>query len=163
MKYIRKILGWLAVTTILWMVSLAFIQVVVRTFFDTGITWADVQLRQLVLLVALLGGMQAVLDDRHIRIDLVSHNLRGRLRGVVIRSVSAIAGIGAVYLSWISWGFVLSERSGGAVLRGVLFGYDMPQWLIVLTLPVSFLAMGAFFIMSALTGGDQRPAPGRGY
>ncbi len=58
------------VTVLVSMVLLGFIQVVIRNLFHTGIPWAEVVLRHLVLWVGMLGGILASRSGRQIGIDL---------------------------------------------------------------------------------------------
>ncbi len=58
------------VTVLVTMVLLGFVQVVIRNFFQTGIPWAEVVLRHLVLWVGMLGGVLASRASRQIGIDL---------------------------------------------------------------------------------------------
>jgi len=51
------------------MLVMALAQIVLRNFFDTGLLWAEPFLRILVLWVAMLGGMVATREGRHIAID----------------------------------------------------------------------------------------------
>ncbi|MBI2341120.1 MAG: TRAP transporter small permease subunit, partial [Deltaproteobacteria bacterium] len=48
------------------MIVLGFLQVVLRNFFGSGISWADVTVRHLVLWVGFFGAVLATIENRHI-------------------------------------------------------------------------------------------------
>ena len=54
---------------------LAVAQIVLREAFSTGFVWADELLKLLVLWLAMVGSVAASRDNRHIRIDALSHIL----------------------------------------------------------------------------------------
>lgn len=55
------------------MIFLASGQIILRNFFDMGIIWIDPLLRVLVLWSGLIGATIASRNNKHIRIDLISH------------------------------------------------------------------------------------------
>ncbi|MEW8497885.1 MAG: TRAP transporter small permease subunit, partial [Candidatus Thiodiazotropha taylori] len=65
------------------MILLAGSQIVLRNLFDSGLIWADPSLRIMVLWIALLGAIAATRENRHIRIDLLSHVLSKRSQSLL--------------------------------------------------------------------------------
>ncbi len=67
------------VTILLTMMILtAFFQIVLRNFFDTGISWGDSLVRYLVVWVGFIGAAIATKEGKHISIDVVSRWLTDR-------------------------------------------------------------------------------------
>ena len=75
------------------MILLAVGQIVLRELFDTGIIWVDELIKLMVLWLAMVGSIAACRDDRHIRIDVLSHVLPEwaiKLTRVVVSSCSPL-------------------------------------------------------------------------
>jgi len=149
LRYLQRLVRGLAILALGWMVVLAFSQVVLRWVFDRSLTWSGLQLQQLVLVVALLGGLIASVESRHIRIDLIEHYLHGKAKRGAQAAIACFSGAGALYLGYISIDFVRFERSTGSILRGFFFGLTIPNWYIELIIPVCFGLMALFFFASA--------------
>ena len=62
------------------MVVLAFLQVVLRNFFGTGLIWGDTLVRHMVLWAGFIGGALAAFEGRHISIDALTKYLSPRLQ-----------------------------------------------------------------------------------
>ena len=66
MKFLNKINNWISlledwilVSIVLFMVLMAFLQVILRNIFDMGIIWGDILLRHLVLWIGFIGASLA--------------------------------------------------------------------------------------------------------
>jgi len=140
---------------LLWMALLAFLQLLFRWLKLGGVDWAEPQLRQLVLWLALLGGALAAAQDRHIRIDIVEHYLPDSLKRMLARIVNSASGIAAAYLALISIEFVESERAAGGTLDRILFGYSAPVWWSYLILPVGLALISACFLLKAASSAKR--------
>ena len=152
---IRGFISGLVSLVLVWMLVLSLLQLLLRWIFEIGFTWAGIQLQQMVLMIALLGGVVAATDNRHIRIDLLEQYLKGKPRLIVRHLISAIAGIGSIYLGYLSIKFIQFERDTGSELRDFLFGKTMPNWYIELIIPVSFILMGLVFILKSIIPDQQ--------
>ncbi|MBT7615718.1 MAG: TRAP transporter small permease subunit [Calditrichaeota bacterium] len=150
LSIIRKIVGYLASAVLSWMIILAATQLLLRWFFSTGISWADIQLRQMVLLTGLLGGVLAASENRHIRIDLLDHFGNPRIKKILHLVMSILATGCTFFLGYISISFIISERESGTLLRNFFFGIGIPQWYIELAMPICFFLMGIFFLTSVI-------------
>src|SRR4030042_581943 len=62
----------LLVTFLGFMIGIAFLQIVLRNFFSTGLDWGDSLVRNLVLWVGFIGATLATKEGKHINIDVVS-------------------------------------------------------------------------------------------
>jgi len=145
---IRRAVEWGVALLLSWMVLLALVQLLLRWTLSIGMPWADLQLRQMVLWVGLLGGVLAAAEGRHIRIDMVEHYLGRRLRTIVGGVIMFVAAAGSFYLGYLSLRFIASECEAGLVLGRVLFGHSMPEWTAELIIPVGFFLMGIYFLAS---------------
>jgi TRAP-type C4-dicarboxylate transport system permease small subunit len=146
LNWIKRIVGWTVASVLAWMVILALVQVILRRFFDIGLPWADQQLRLMVLWIGLLGGVLAAAESRHIHIDLLDHYLSKPLKKIAGRVMNTVAGLGTLYLAYLSIGFILSEKQAGLVYEGILFGVSLPLWYTELVIPIGFALMGLFLL-----------------
>jgi len=159
MKFLLKVLALLrrcvaAITGFVfaWMILLALLQVIFRWAEWSGMEWADNHLRQLLLWLALLGGVLAASDSRHIRIDLLEHYLKPGVLALVGRIVNALAGCMALYLGVQAIRFVANERESGLIVERVFFGAPVPIWWIELAIPVGMFLIALFFIAQSIVG-----------
>jgi C4-dicarboxylate transporter, DctQ subunit len=91
------------------MILLAFLQVILRNFFSTGILWLDPFLRHMVLWVGFLGASLATRQEKHINLDVITRLLPPR--GVeAVRIVSNLfAAAVTLFLARAGWTFLGSE------------------------------------------------------
>ena len=82
------------------MIVLAVGQIVLREIFATGIIWADEFIKLLVLWIAMLGSIAASRDDRHLRIDVLSHLLSEKMISVTRLVVETFAAIICGIVAW---------------------------------------------------------------
>lgn len=127
------------------MMLLAVGQIVLRIFFSFGFVWADELLKLMVLWIALIASIAASRNNRHLRIDVLSHFVPQRFarfpRIIVDVFASAICGI----LAWQSWRFVqLSIEFEETVL------VDVPAWIAHGIAPVAFGLMCYRFLLAAI-------------
>lgn len=119
-------------------VLLGLAPIVLRSYFDTGISWAEPLSRQLVLWLALFGAGAATRDRKHITIDIIANfvPLRWKLacRSLTEIVSSVICGI----LCRVSITFVLEEREYGFKSS---ITPSIPEWIFELVLPVGFLLL----------------------
>ncbi|MBN2527807.1 MAG: TRAP transporter small permease [Deltaproteobacteria bacterium] len=131
---------WLLVALLAGMIGIAFVQVVMRNFFDSGLSFADVTVRHLVLWVGLLGASVAAREKRHLSIDIASKFIPIRF-GHLLQSFLAL--ITAVCCGMFLWAAVrfagFMYEFGTGTLEGV--------WALLacLVLPISFFGIGVRF------------------
>ncbi len=140
MRTIKQLDEWLAkaesgflVSLLFLMVFLAFGQVILRNFFNSGLLWTDLFLRQLVLWVGFLGASLAVRERRHISIDVLPQLLPAAYKPWVQVLVNFSTGLISVFLAVAAWKFVRLEMEFPIILF-----LDLPAWIFQTILPFSF-------------------------
>jgi TRAP-type C4-dicarboxylate transport system permease small subunit len=129
------------------MILLACLQIFLRDFFATGLTWVDPLLRYMVLWVGLLGAAVATRLDKHISIDIVSHLVPARflrwLR-VVIHFFSMAVCLVLTYAAVV---FVHDEATygGGQSILG------LDSWQLNMVFPIAFGLMALRFLVTAVS------------
>ena len=125
-------------TILLAIVGLGLTPIILRIFFNTGITWTEPVARQLVLWIALFGASAATFDRKHISIDIIGHFLPKHLK--IIQSVvtSIIAAVVCAIMAWLSVKFVKEEANYSAASS--IFA-SIPEWIFELVLPMGFVVL----------------------
>ena len=118
------------------MIAVAFLQIVLRNFFDTGLPWGDSLVRYLVLWVGFIGAALATREGSHINIDVFSRWLPGVSKTVNSLVVHLFSCLICAVLAYASAVFVRNEK----VMGGTAF-LDIPVWLLQLVLPITFAVM----------------------
>jgi C4-dicarboxylate transporter, DctQ subunit len=115
------------------MILIAFLQIVLRNLFATGLTWGDPLVRNLVLWVGFIGAAIATREGKHISIDVVSQWVpsRGKIVIEVIIHVSSFIICGLLTFAAVK--FVRNEALMGSVtFQGI------SSWIPELILPITF-------------------------
>jgi TRAP-type C4-dicarboxylate transport system permease small subunit len=127
------------------MVVLSFLQVLLRNFFDTGILWADILLRHLVLWVGFIGAALATRTEKHINIDLLSRIVSKRYLLPVKIVTRLFAIIICAILTRASYLFLMSEKEAATIVFK-----NIPGWYLQIIIPVGFLLIGVRFLLKIL-------------
>jgi C4-dicarboxylate transporter, DctQ subunit len=124
------------------MMLLAVGQILLRELFSTGFLWADELLRLLVLWLAMVGSVAACRDNRHIRIDALSHLLPVRAVAAVRIVVDLFAAAVSAVIAWHAFRYLSLEREfGDTVLR------DTPAWILHSIVPLAFALLAYRFLV----------------
>ena len=152
MSVIRTINQWIAklelgvlVGVVLLMVFMAALQILLRKFFNYGLLWGDIFLRQLVLWVSFIGASLATKENKHINMDLLGRILKGGWKTsgeIVIHLFSCFI---AILLTQASWKFMQSEIEFGSTVFN-----NVPSWYFEIIIPIGFGLMALRFFFNAL-------------
>ena len=146
-RFIGHIEKVLLSTMLAAMIIVAFLQIVLRNFFDTGLPWGDSFVRYLVLWVGFIGAALATREGSHINIDVLSQWLPGVSRTVNQLLVHLFSCLICAILAYASLVFIRNEW----LLGGTVF-FDLPVWVLQLVLPATFALMALRYAM--LGAGD---------
>jgi len=125
------------------MIILAFLQIILRNFFGTSITWADILLRHLVLWVGFLGASLATRDKRHINIDVFSRMFPSSVTSIANILTNAFAAVICYFLMQASIGFIRMEREMGSTLFA-----NVPVWIAESIIAIGFGLMTIRFAIN---------------
>jgi len=126
------------------MMLLAVGQIVLREVFDTGIIWADELVRLVVLWLAMVGSIAACREDRHIRIDAVSHLFPDRVIDVIRVVVDLFAAVVCAVIAWQAYRYLQIEIEYGDTIL-----VNTPAWIAHIVMPVSFAVLSYRFVVSS--------------
>lgn len=149
MRTLKQLDEWLAKTEsgllvflLFLMVFLAFVQVLLRNFLDSGLLWTDLFLRQMVLWVGFLGASLAVRERRHISIDVLPQFLPDTYKPFIQMLVNISTGLITVFLTIASWKFVQLEMEFPTILF-----LGLPAWIFQIILPFSFAVISLRYFL----------------
>lgn len=135
----------LLVTLFSSMMLLAVGQIVLREVFNTGFVWADELVKLMVLWLAMVGSIAATRDNRHIRIDALSHVFPRVVvqltRLVVDLFAAAVSGL----IAWHTWRYLQVEIEYADTVL-----VDTPAWIAHSVLPAAFLLISFRFVVLAI-------------
>ena len=127
------------------MIAIAFLQIVLRNIFATGITWADPLVRNLVLWVGFVGAAIATREGKHITIDLLPQWVPQQVKTIIGVIIQLFAAFICGLLTFAAVKFVRNES-----LMGSITFVGLPAWVPELILPITFGIMALRFCLLAL-------------
>jgi TRAP-type C4-dicarboxylate transport system permease small subunit len=150
-QFFANLEKWLFVILLGSLAAFAFLQIILRNFFSTGLVWGDGLLRHGVLWISILGASRATFEKKHIRIDLLPRVMPARLSFISDFMCCFISFLVCLVLFWASWNFVQGERLAGDIAFA-----SIPYWCLELIFPIGFAIMAlrfGFSFASGLVGG----------
>jgi len=141
LRLIERVERYLLVSLLLILVGFNVLQILMRNLFESGLLWGGAFSSVLVLWIGLLGAMYAGRNNRHIRIDLISHYLPERLQHHVNRIANLSAAVICGIACWFSFLFVVEEFHYGNMAFA-----QVPVWLTMSIIPVVFFVLSFRFL-----------------
>lgn len=144
-RYGRITENFLLVALLGAMMLLAVTQIILREVFGTGIVWAGELLKLMVLWLAMIAAIAACRDDRHLRIDALSHVLPDTAIRVTRVVVDVFAAAVCAVVAWHAWRYLQLEIEFGDTVL-----IDTPAWIAHAIVPISFAVVAYRFVVTAL-------------
>lgn len=129
------------------MMLLSVAQIVAREVFETGFFWSGELIKIMVLWLAMVGAVAACREDRHIRVDAISHLLSERAIGMVRLLVDTFAAGVCAVIAWHAWRYIQLEMEWEDTVL-----IDTPAWIIHLIMPVAFALLSYRFLVGVGKG-----------
>lgn len=126
------------------MILIAVFQIVNRELLGSrfAIPWADELVRYMVLWLAMVGSIAACRENKHIRIDAITHIVSGKVAAWIKVVVDTFAAGVCAVLAYQSWRLVREEMSWGEFVIG-----DVPLWVAHSVVPLAFLLISYRFLI----------------
>jgi len=154
LKSIENILGFienaLLVIFLTVTVVMAFLQVILREFWSTGIIWADVFLRHLVLWIGFFGAALAAKESRHFSIDIITKRLPSILRRIVQVLLNLGAAVVCYFLYQAGVSFVSDEIKYNTQPLFTFLGKSVMAYDFEIVIPIGFGLIGIHFLFKAI-------------
>jgi TRAP-type C4-dicarboxylate transport system permease small subunit len=128
------------------MMLVAVSQIVMREVFGTGFGWADELVRLMVLWLALVGSIAACRENRHIRIDALSHVLPDIAVDVIRVLVDVFAAVVCGIIAVQAWRYLQIEIEYEDTVL-----VNTPAWLAHAIMPAAFALISYRFLVTALS------------
>lgn len=127
------------------MMLVAVGQIIMREAFGAGFGWADELVRLMVLWLAMVGSVAACRENRHIRIDALSHVMPDIAVKLVRVLVDVFAASVCAVIAFQAWRYLQIEiEYGDEVL------INTPAWIAHSIMPAAFGLMAYQFLIGAL-------------
>ena len=129
------------------MIGVAVFQIINRQLLGGMFTlaWADELVMLIVLWLAMVGSIAACRDNKHIRIDLITHILSGPIISWIKIVVDLFAAGVCAMIGWQAFRLVREEISWGDTVLG-----DVPLWIIHAIVPLAFVLISYQFLVRVL-------------
>lgn len=117
------------------MIGVSVFQIVNRELLGSAfaLSWADELVKIIVLWLAMVGSIAAARDNRHIRIDLITHVLSGRVVTLAKIVVDVFAAIVCGVIAWHAYRLLREEITWGDTVFG-----NTPLWIMHVIVPLAF-------------------------
>jgi C4-dicarboxylate transporter DctQ subunit len=160
-KAIARFEGWLLIIFLSLMVSLTSLQVILRSLFIYAhlgwantlmgsLDWSELFVRLLVLWVTFLGASLVTRENKHIKIDLLTHLMPAIWSPYRELFLSVSGAIVAALMIRASLFYIHTEMSfGGSVFLNV------PTWVGQMIMPAGFALICFRFLLRAMTSALQ--------
>lgn len=132
----RFVENCLIAVLLLGMIGLGSAQIILRNFDLGTLVWADELVNHMVLWIAMVAGITAAREDRHISIDVLSRFLGPRARTVAAAVVDLFAAGVCAALAWYGW-----QMTEFALEDGETLLVGLPLWFAQGVIPVAFALM----------------------
>lgn len=127
------------------MMLIAVGQIIMREGFGTGFGWADELVRLMVLWLALIGSIAACRENRHIRIDALSHVLPDSAVDLIRIFVDIFAAVVSSVIAFQAWRYLQIEIEYEDTVL-----VDTPAWIAHSIMPAAFALIAYRFLIGAL-------------
>ena len=125
--------------------SISLLQIILRNFFDSGISWATPMLGVLLLWLTLSGAVVAVRKDRHISINILARNFSPPIMCLTYAMTKLFTTIVCAVVAYYGALFVQLDYEQGSTLFA-----DLPAWACELIIPISFSLLSIRYFISAV-------------
>ena len=140
---------WLLVSFLSTMILLSFLQVILRQFFSTGILWADVFLRHLVLWAGFMGAAIATAQDKHFVIDAVKRLFPEKAKKWIGVATDLFSSACLFFLCGAAIRFFKDDMTSRSVLFTV-GRFEVPTFWMNLIIPAGVILLLVHFLIRIL-------------
>ena len=126
------------------MIGVSVFQIINRELLGSAfaLSWADELVKIIVLWLAMVGSIAAARDNRHIRIDLITHILSGPIVTWAKIIVDVFAAIVCGVIGWHAYRLVREEISWGDTIFD-----NTPLWIMHAIVPLAFALISYQFVV----------------
>ena len=123
---------------------------ILREFWSTGILWADVFLRHLVLWIGFLGAALAAKEGRHFSINIITKKLPPMMQRVVQVFLHLTSSVVCYFLLQAGASFVGDEIKYNHEPLFTFLGANVMSYYLEIIIPIGFGLIGLHFLFRAI-------------
>lgn len=147
LKKFNKIEEIVLVSSLVLNVIIVFLQVIMRYFFNTSLTWSEELSRYIFIWQVWLGSSIAFVDDQHIRVDLIFSIFKSEKSQRILHLI--------INIIWFSFNvflvYVGIKLLGSMSARNALSsGMRLPLVYVYATLPVSSFILAIRILLDSI-------------
>lgn len=126
------------------MIGVSVFQIINRQLLggSFSMSWADELVKIIVLWLAMVGSIAACRDNKHIRIDLITHVLSGPVVAWSRVIVDLFAAAVCATIGWHAYRLIREEMSWGDMVFT-----DVPLWMLHTIVPLAFVLISYQFLV----------------
>ena len=133
---------WMAIILMAFAVTLSFIQVILRYFFNSGFAWVPEIVVFSFITLTLVGASTGVRNGVHIGVDVIVKLFPAKFQ-MVSGIFSNVCGAGLyLFMSYLTYKFVMYFREMGQV--SIIT--EIPIWMMISYMPVAFFLMAFHYL-----------------
>jgi C4-dicarboxylate transporter DctQ subunit len=130
------------------MILVVLCQIVLRNFFNSGLSFGDDLVRHLVLWVVFLGASVAARENRHIRIDIMARVFPPQISRYIDGLVALFSTAICFTMSWAAFMFVREEFGSGFTMNM----FNTPIWVMETIIPAGYFIIAVHLGVSGVLG-----------
>lgn len=142
---LQQLENFLLFLLVISMLGLSVTQIFLRNFFDYGIVWAETSTRLLVFLTTMIASMVAARSLQHIRIDLIERYGSDNIKKIIPSLIHLLTALLCLFLVYFSSQFLMFEFEDGTEAFA-----NIPNWVFITIMPVSFAVMALRYLLHAI-------------
>ncbi len=144
-SFIAQVEKIILIVFLTFMIVGSFAQIILRNFFDSGMSAVDIVIRHMILWICFIGASLATYHRQHIKIDIISRIAQGNMKKWIVFFADIFAATVCVILAKAGYSFVVDEFSYGGNLVG-----NIPRWVFMVVIPIWFSIMSFRFFVRAI-------------
>lgn len=145
--FLEKIENFVIVILLIIILILSFSQVILRNFFSSGISWADVFLKHMVLYIGLLGASIATKHDKNVNMDILSRIVSDKKKTIFSILTNLFSFIIVSIMVYASYLFIKSEYEFNS--DTILF-WGLKSWIVQIIIPITLLVISFRFLLKSI-------------
>ncbi len=133
---------WAVILLMAFTVTLSFIQVILRYFFNAGFAWVPEIVVFAFISMTLLGASTGIKNGVHIGVDVIVKLLPLRFQKISDIFTNLSGAVLLLFTSYLTYEFVLYFKEMGQL--SIIT--EIPIWMMIAYMPVAFLFMAFHYV-----------------
>lgn len=145
--FLEKVENTILVVLLIVLLVLSFSQVILRNFFSSGISWADVFLKHSVLYIGLIGASIATKHEKNVNMDVLGRIVSEKKKNIFAVLTNLFSFIIVSLMVYASYLFIKAEYEFNS--ETVLF-FGLQSWIAQIIIPITLSVISFRLLLKAL-------------